>query len=123
MAYKASNTETSLGPYLASLRAAKGLTLREVEDASNKEISNAYLSQLENEKIRKPSPHILHRLAEVYGVSYVKLMEKAGYIVKSDPAQERHGSVPTYAVENLTQDEERALLAYLKLYRTQKPKQ
>ena len=44
------------------------MKLRDVEKASDKEISNAYLSQLETGKIEKPSPHVLHALAEVYRV-------------------------------------------------------
>src|SRR4030095_13288460 len=46
-----------LGAMLAGLRTAKGLSLREVEEATGKAVSNAYLSQLENGKIRKPSPN------------------------------------------------------------------
>ena len=120
MTTKTDRTETSLGPYLASVRASKKMTLREVEEATGKEVSNAYLSQLENGKIGKPSPHILHSLAEVYGIDYSKLMERAGYIVRPREGQERHGTVPTFAIENLTQEEEKALLTYLKLYRNEK---
>jgi len=43
-------------------------------------ISNAYLSQLENNKVKKPSPHFLHKLASLYDVPYDLLMEYAGYI-------------------------------------------
>ncbi len=120
MVTNSDRSETSLGLYLASVRAGKGLTLREVEEATGKEVSNAYLSQLENGRINRPSPHILHSLAEAYGVPYETLMEKAGYIVKSGIGQERHGTIPTYAIEDLTQDEERVLLAYLKFYRQEK---
>jgi transcriptional regulator with XRE-family HTH domain len=122
MATKPERPETSLGPYLASIRASKKMTLREVEEATGREVSNAYLSQLENGKINKPSPHILHSLAEVYGVDYSVLMERAGYIVKPSANQERHGTVPTFAIENLSQEEEMALLAYLKIYRNGRKK-
>jgi transcriptional regulator with XRE-family HTH domain len=67
-----------LGALLADLRVAKGLSLREVEEATDKAVSNACLSQLENGKIKKPSPNVLHSLAEVYAVPYEALMEKAG---------------------------------------------
>lgn len=60
MATKPTAAEASaagaLASYLASVRQVKGLTLREVEEATGKEISNAYLSQLERGKITKPSP-------------------------------------------------------------------
>src|SRR3990170_3728692 len=59
-----------LGSLLGDLRTAKGFSLREVEEATDKAVSNAYLSQLERGKIRKPSPNLLHSLAAVYGVPY-----------------------------------------------------
>src|SRR5437868_6833026 len=55
-----------LGPLLADLRTAKRLSLRQVEEATGKAVSNAYLSQLENGKIHKPSPNVLHSLSGVY---------------------------------------------------------
>lgn len=122
MAKKPDKAENSLGDYLASIRAKRELSLRDVEEATNREVSNGYLSQLENGKISRPSPHILHSLAKVYGVPYETLMEKAGYIQKSRPTQEHHGILPTFATENLTSDEERALLEYLKVYRELKRK-
>ena len=73
----------SLGQYLASIRADRHMTLREVEEATDKEVSNAYLSQIENDKIQKPSPNVLHALSEIYGISYEQLMEMAGYITTS----------------------------------------
>ena len=42
----------TLGQYLASIRTDRRMTLRQVEQATNKEVSNAYLSQIENDKIR-----------------------------------------------------------------------
>jgi transcriptional regulator with XRE-family HTH domain len=71
----------ALGQHLASIRTARGYSLRQVEELTNKLVSNAYLSQIENNKIQKPSPNILHALARVYQTSYEQLMEFAGYIV------------------------------------------
>ena len=45
-------------------RLEKGLTLREVEEITG--ISNAYLSQLENGKIKKPSYDTVQKLNTVY---------------------------------------------------------
>ncbi len=70
-----------LGSLLADLRTAKRLSLRQVEEATGKAVSNAYLSQLENGKIHKPSPNVLHSLSGVYAVPYEALMEKAGYLL------------------------------------------
>lgn len=114
----------SLGLYLKTLRGSTTMSLRDVEEATNKEVSNAYLSQLENGKIAKPSPNVLHRLAEVYDVPYATLMERAGYISPSAPRQEgaKHGRAATFAIENLTDEEEKELLKYLSFYRTQRGK-
>jgi transcriptional regulator with XRE-family HTH domain len=114
----------SLGEYLANIRTAKRMTLREVEEATAHEVSNAYLSQLENGRISKPSPNILHCLSKVYGASYEVLMEKAGYIATtSDRGEsERHGRIPTFAKENLTVEEEEELLQYLAFLRSRKSK-
>jgi transcriptional regulator with XRE-family HTH domain len=112
-----------LGEFLADLRAAKGLTLREVEEATDKEVSNAYLSQLEHGKVNKPSPHILYSLSEVYGVPYERLMEKAGYISPATQEREagtKHGRAATFAIDNLTDEEEKALLEYLAFFRSRK---
>jgi|GEM_PF-1076701 len=76
-----SMTKLRLGPFLKKVRQEKQMTLREVEEATGKEISNAYLSQLENGKIATPSPHALYTLSLVFGVAYETLMECAGYIM------------------------------------------
>lgn len=114
-----------LGPYLRSLREARGLTLREVEQASG--VSNPYLSQLETAKISRPSPHILHKLASVYGVPYEFLMEKAGYIGPPSPPAEHEPAVPgsripAAALRDLSPEEEEALLDYLAFLRYQRTK-
>lgn len=118
----------SLADYLAYIRGIKKLTLREVEEATAKEVSNAYLSQLETGKITKPSPNVLHALAEVYAVSYELLMEKAGYIapaaagVLRSAGPVRHGRAATFANEDLTQEEEERLLEYLAFLRSRRGK-
>ena len=110
------SSESSLGPHLARLRTAAGLTLRQVEEATNKEVSNAYLSQLENDKISKPSPNILYALAQVYKVPYEDLMVRAGYFpVEANPEGRRQARVATFAIEGITPAEEKALLDTLHL--------
>lgn len=119
-----------LGQYLWDVRKAAKLTLREVEELSGKRVSNAYLSQLETKKITKPSPAILHDLAEVYAprlpqdVSaaelYQRLMELAGYIRPSSGSSERTGRLPTFSTEKLTAEEEAELLKYLAFLRMRK---
>ena len=111
-----------LGVYLRSARLKKELSLRAVEDATEGEVSNAYLSQLENGKIAKPSPHILYALSTALEVSYEGLMERAGYIVKSRERADgsKHGKAATFAIDNLTAEEEKALLEQLSFLRWQR---
>jgi HTH-type transcriptional regulator, competence development regulator len=107
-----------LGTLLADLRTAKGLSLREVEEATGKTVSNAYLSQLEHGKIRKPSPHVLHSLAKVYVVPYEALMEKAGYLLPSANGPRHRKRLAAFAIDDLTAEEEEELLKYLAFLRS-----
>lgn len=112
----------TLGQYLASIRTDRKMTLREVEEATDKVVSNPYLSQIENDKIQRPSPNLLHALSEIYGIDYSDLMERAGHIVpvKTRGEDQRHGRVATFATHHLTPDEESELINYLKFIRTRK---
>lgn len=111
----------TLGKYLSSVRSGKQMSLREVEEATEKVVSNAYLSQIENDKIQQPSPNILFALSAVYGIDYLALMERAGYITpKARDDSARHGRVATFADQNLTQTEEAELIDYLAYLRHKK---
>lgn len=110
----------TLGQYLASIRQDRGLTLRDVETKTDKEVSNAYLSQIENDKIKKPSPNVLHALAAVYKISYEQLMQMAGYVVSGRADDQRHGRIPTFAEHNLSAEEEAKLIEYLQFIRSRK---
>jgi transcriptional regulator with XRE-family HTH domain len=112
----------TLGQYLASIRLDRKMSLRQVEEISNKEVSNAYLSQLETGKILQPSPNVLNTLADIYKIDYVQLMELAGYLpaTKSREAAQRHGRIATFAEHNLSPEEEGELMQYLQYLRTKK---
>ena len=112
---------SELGALLGDLRAAKGLSLREVEEATGKAVSNAYLSQLENGKIKKPSPNVLHSLSGVYAVPYEALMEKAGYLLPSEDGSGRRRRLAAFAIDDLTAEEEEELLKYLAFLRSRTP--
>ncbi|MDB5584491.1 MAG: transcriptional regulator, family [Bradyrhizobium sp.] len=114
--------EVTLGQYLAAIRADRGWTLRHVEEATGKEVSNAYLSQLENDRVKQPSPNILHALANLYAIDYVGVMERAGYLNKQGDSseQKRHGRAATFADIDLTSEEETELLRFLKYIRSEK---
>jgi HTH-type transcriptional regulator, competence development regulator len=116
-------SDDSLGAHLARLRTAAGLSLRQVEDATQKEVSNAYLSQLENNKISKPSPNILHALALVYKASYEDLMKRAGYLSSDTHSSgRRRARAATFAIQGLTPEEEKSLIEYLAFIRKQRRK-
>lgn len=105
-----------LGPFLRSARERRNLTLRAVERMTG--VSNAYSSQLECSKIRKPSPLVLHKLAELYEVPYPLLLELAGY-----PAPEASPTAPIVVDSRLgpmNSDEETALKEYLEFLRSRR---
>lgn len=123
----------ALGNFLRTLRATRRMTLREVEQASA--VSNAYVSQLEQGKISKPSPHILNKLAACYAVPYEDLLTKAGYMeslvgqsLALAPAKGfKPGSKklpiakrgrPSTSLGELSREEEEALLQYLAFLRS-----
>jgi transcriptional regulator with XRE-family HTH domain len=116
--------QANLGAYINSVRRGLDMSLRDVEEATNKEVSNAYLSQLENGKISKPSPHVLYSLSRALNIAYEELMKRAGYIVPSADKDDssKHGKAASFAIENLTREEEEALLEHLAYMRWQKNK-
>lgn len=116
------NQALTLGGYLAAVRSDRGYSLRQVEEMTGKEVSNAYLSQLENDKVKQPSPNVLHALSDSYSIDYIGLMERAGYLTpqQSSAAPKRHGRAATFAEIDLTSDEEAELLRFLKFMRSEK---
>ena len=85
--YPASVNQTEpFGTFLKRLRERAGLTLRQVELATNGALSNAYLSQLESGKRPPPKPAVLVALAKAYGTSPDTLFERAGYSPAPTPS-------------------------------------
>lgn len=109
----------SLGKTLKDSRELIPFTLRQVEEATG--ISNAYLSQLENDKIKKPSANVLYKLAEIYCIELNFLLAAAGIIQKSQSGKSKlFNSVAFSKDGGLTEEEEQALLDYLKYLRFNK---
>lgn len=108
----------SLGEFLKLAREGKGLTLRAVERAV--EISNAYLSQLESDKIQKPSPLKLHKLCELYEVSYPAVLGLAGYPVPDNSRSTIMQEGFAARIGQLTHEEETELLEYLEFLRSRR---
>lgn len=105
-----------LGQYLRRVRRELNLTLRAVEEKTG--ISNAYLSQLENNKIFCPSPKVLHKLAECYKVSYEYLMKLAGYPTTEkqlEPAFRLSSSL-----DDLTPEEREKVLEYIQFLKSRR---
>src|SRR3954471_15096918 len=71
----------ALGAFIRKARQDVSMSLRDVEEATAKEVSNGYLSQLESGKITRPSPHVLHTLSRALSVDYEALMQRAGYLL------------------------------------------
>lgn len=69
------------GNFLKEIRIKQGLSMRELERRSK--VSQAYISQIEKGE-RHPKPEIIFKLAKPLDISYVKLMNAAGYIVQDD---------------------------------------
>ncbi len=113
MTPRANPVPNDLGPFLKSARRAVGLTLRDVE--AKTDITNGYLSQIENQLIAKPAPNVLFQLAELYGIEYSDLLGMAGHRVPSNASQtpESLNGIPLRALEDLTEDEKRDLMDYL----------
>jgi transcriptional regulator with XRE-family HTH domain len=104
-------------------REAVGLTLRAVETATR--ISSPYLSQLEGDKIKQPSPNLLHKLCDLYHVSYKESMEPAGYptdeIVTRDRSPAGRSQLAA-RIGAVTPAEEDALVEYLAFLRSRRKK-
>lgn len=108
----------SLGKTLKDGRELIGLTLRQVEETIN--ISNAYLSQLENDKIKKPSANVLYKLSNLYRIELDELLYAAGIIEANDkPNKIIDASIGIYKI---TSEEEDQLIEYLRFLRFKKNK-
>jgi HTH-type transcriptional regulator, competence development regulator len=113
------NTENSLGEVLKKSRELKGLTLRKVDEMTG--ISNAYLSQLENDKIKKPAADTLHKLAQTYRLDFNYLLLIAGLVEKITDENVSFGNY-VFSKDNLTNEEEKELINYLQFMRDRNKK-
>lgn len=112
----------TLGTTLKDARKSMGLTLRQVEESTG--ISNAYLSQLENEKIKSPSANILYKLSSLYNVSLKILLNNAGIIEHKEKEETNEHSkfVETIAFssEGMNENERDEVLKYLEFIKQRK---
>ena len=99
-------------------RTALGWSLREAEEKTG--VSNAYLSQLESAKIKQPSPNMLHKLTEAYGLSYALIMEYAGYPVPAEAQPSGPEQRFMSRIGRTTGAEQEKLVEYLRFLRSRK---
>lgn len=107
-----------LGNTLKAVRDLHGKSLKAVAGPAN--ISVAYLVKLERGEVATPSPHVLHRLAETLGVEYMELMRLAGYVVPESAGARSNALAQALSSKDLTEEEARAVAAFLELYRSGK---
>ena len=115
-------TQDQLAKILKQARELLGLSVRSA--AAKADISSTYLSQLEASTTKEPSPHVLYKVENVYGLSYADLMRAAGYVVPN--AEKRGGKLSTSSILDvalgtktpLTDHERDALSEYLAWYRS-----
>jgi transcriptional regulator with XRE-family HTH domain len=110
--------KNDLGVFLHTARELKQLSLRGVEKAIG--VSNAYLSQIESGKISQPSPNILHKLCELYEISYSDVLRLAGYPIPDDNDERETKSGLPSSVGSITEEEEQALIEYLAFLRSRR---
>ena len=108
----------SLGATLKQARAVRGLSV--VDAARAATISPAYLSRLESDAVKKPSPQVLHQLSQVLGMPYAQLMRLSGYPVPGLPDQAAAAAASAALFADLTDDERDELLEYLAWYRARR---
>ena len=108
----------SIGAVLRQARGVRGLSV--VDAARAATISPAYLSRLESDSVKKPSPQVLHQLSEALGIPYAGLMRLSGYRVPGHPDEPAASSVTAALFADLTDDERDELLEYLAWYRARR---
>ena len=69
---------SSFAEYMRNLREGQKLSVREA--AAKSGVSVSYITQIENERRKTPSPEVLKRLAPAYNVPVRDLLKAAGYM-------------------------------------------
>jgi transcriptional regulator with XRE-family HTH domain len=108
----------AIGPLLKRTRQVRALSAANVARAAG--ISAAYLSKLERDSVKKPSPPVLLQLSEVLAVPYAELMRASGYQVPGDGAAPKQDTIGAALFADLTVDERDELLEYLAWYRARR---
>jgi transcriptional regulator with XRE-family HTH domain len=108
----------SFGVVLKQARGVRGLSATDAARAAG--ISAAYLSKLESDAVKKPSPHVLHALSEALAVPYAELMRLSGYLVPGESNATPSNTIGAALFAELSDDERNELIEYLAWYRTRR---
>lgn len=102
-----------LGEELKRARDERSLSLQGVAEPAN--ITATYLQKLERGVVDTPSPRVLSRVANALGISYLRLMELAGYLDEERLAEmrQRVGRPHALAEQLLSPGEWRAVGAFI----------
>ncbi len=107
---------SSIGAVLRQARKVRGLSAVDAARAAG--ISAAYLSKLENDAVKKPSPPVLLQLSEALAIPYADLMRLSGYRVPGVAATSPVVTVSAALFADVTDEEREELVEYLAWYRT-----
>jgi len=105
----------AIGRFLKRSRQVRALSATQVARTAG--ISAAYLSKLENDAVKKPSPPVLHQLSTALSVPYAELMRLSGYSVPGEDETPRADTIGAALFADITEDERDELLEYLAWYR------
>jgi transcriptional regulator with XRE-family HTH domain len=108
----------SIGAVLRQAREVRQLSAGDAARAAG--ISPAYLNRLENDAVKKPSPHVLHQLSTVLTVPYNDLLRLSGYPLPDGPDGPPVSTITGALFADLTDDEREELLEYLAWYRARR---
>jgi HTH-type transcriptional regulator, competence development regulator len=109
---------TSFGTVLRRAREVRKLS--GTEAARSAGISAAYLSKLENDAVKHPSPQILHQLSNALAVPYADLMRLTGYVVPGESDTNPTAGIGASLFADVTDEERTELLEYLAWYRARR---
>ena len=108
----------AIGSLLKRTRKVRALSATDVARLAG--ISTAYLSKLENDAVKKPSPPVLAQLSEALAVPYAELMRLSGYRVPGDTEAPPPATIGSTLFADLTEDEQEELVEYLAWYRARR---
>ena len=109
---------SSFGSVIRQAREIRALS--DVDAARAAGISAAYLSKLENDGVKRPSPHVLNQLSEALAVPYAELMRLNGYRLPGEPDRPAGAALGAALFADVTDEERDELVSYLAWFRARR---